>query len=36
MIPFLGIGADQLADSVVGYPGTANIEKLRGEDGTMG
>ena len=35
MIPFLGIGADHLADSVVGYPGTANKEKLRGEDGTM-
>ena len=33
MIPFLGIGADQLAVSVVG---TANKEKLIGEDGTMG
>ena len=36
MIPFLGIGADQSADRVVGYPGTANKEKFSGDDGTMG
>ena len=35
MIPFLGIGADQLVESAVGYPGTANKDKLRGDDGTM-
>ena len=33
-IPFFGMGTDQLADSAVGDPGTGNIVKLSGEDGT--
>ena len=34
MIPFLGIGSDQLADSCVGEPGTGARAKFEGEDGT--
>ena len=35
MIPFLGIGTDQLADSTVGEPGTGDNEKSMTEDGTV-
>ena len=35
MIPFLGMGIDQLADSSVGEPATADREKVCGDDGTI-
>ena len=35
MIPFLGIGTDQLAERVVGEPGTENNARFEGNDGTM-
>ena len=35
MIPFLGIGADQLADIWDGEPATADREKFWGDDGTV-
>ena len=34
MIPFLGMGTDQLAERVVGKPGTENNVKLGGDDET--
>ena len=34
MIPFLGIGADQLADSCVGEPATGDIAKFCGDNET--
>ena len=34
MIPFLGMGADQLAESQVGDPRTRDSVKFEGEDGT--
>ena len=34
MIPFLGIGADQLADSCAGEPVTGARVKFEGDDGT--
>ena len=34
MIPFLGMGTDQLADSWVGEPATEDREKFWGDDGT--
>ena len=34
MIPFLGIGADQLADSCVGEVATGASAKFEGDDGT--
>ena len=34
MIPFLGMGTDQLAERAVGKPGTENNVKLRGDDET--
>ena len=34
MIPFLGMGADQLADSCVGEPATGDSAKFEGDDGT--
>ena len=34
MIPFLGIGADQLADNCVAKPATEARERIRGDDGT--
>ena len=36
MIPFLGMGADQLAERAVGDPGTGDSVKLNGEVGTNG
>ena len=35
MIPFLGMGTDQLADSRVGEPVTGDKEKFWGDDGTV-
>ena len=35
MIPFLGMGTDQLADSWVGEPATGDREKFWGDDGTV-
>ena len=34
MIPFLGRGADQLAESCAGEPSTGATEKFEGDDGT--
>ena len=34
MIPFFGMGADQLADSCVGEPATGGNAKFEGDDGT--
>ena len=34
MMPFLGIGADQLADSCVGEPPKVAKVKFKGDDGT--
>ena len=34
MIPFFGIGVDQLADSCVGEPPTEARVKFKGDDGT--
>ena len=36
MIPFLGMGTDQLAESKVGDPRILDSVKLEGEDGTEG
>ena len=34
MIPFFGMGTDQLAERVVGKPGTENNVKLGGDEET--
>ena len=34
MIPFLGMGTDQLAERAVGEPGTGDSKKFEGVDGT--
>ena len=34
MIPFLGMGTDQLAKRAVGEPGTGDNKKFGGNDGT--
>ena len=35
MMPFFGMGGDQLADSWLGEPGTGDTERARGDDGTV-
>ena len=35
MIPFFGMGGDQLANSWLCEPGMGNTEKARGDDGTV-
>ena len=35
MMPFFGMGGDQLADSWLGDPGTVDTERFRGDDGTV-
>ena len=35
MIPFLGMGTDQLADSIVGVPSRGDNEKLMTGAGTV-
>ena len=34
MIPFFGMGTDQLAESAEGTPGTGTNEEMLGDDGT--
>ena len=35
MMPFFGIGEDQLADHWLGEPGTMDRERASGDDGTV-
>ena len=35
MMPFFGMGEDQLADSWLGEPGTVDTERASGDDGTV-
>ena len=35
MMPFFGMGGDQLADSWLGEPGTVDTEGFRGDDGAV-
>ena len=35
MMPFFGMGEDQLADSWLGEPETVDTEKASGDDGTV-
>ena len=36
ILPFFGMGGDQLADSWLGEPGTVDTERFRGDDGAVG
>ena len=35
MMPFFGMGGDQLADSLLGEPGTVDTKRFRGGDGAV-
>ena len=35
MMPFFGMGGDQLADNWLGEPGTVDTESVRGDDGAV-
>ena len=35
MMPFFGVGGDQLADSWLGEPGALDTERASGDDGTV-
>ena len=36
MMPFFGMGGDQVADSWLDEPGTVDTERFRGDDGAVG